>query len=138
MVDNLTHLSLLYHGFKYHRTSLLRLPTVFPARPLALLAFNRSPVKILSYWLRPHTSPSKLPILFLHGIGIGLWPYVNFLAALNHQGKDDGEVGIIAVEILPVSFRITHSALGKEEMCRQMHSILIHHGFDNFVLVAHS
>lgn len=138
MVDNATHLSLLYHDFKYHRTSLLRLPTVFPARPLTLLASNRSPVKILSYWLRRHTSPSKLPIVFLHGIGIGLWPYVNFLAALNSQGKDDGEVGIIAVEILPVSFRITHSALGREEMCRQIHTILIHHGFEKFVLVTHS
>jgi pimeloyl-ACP methyl ester carboxylesterase len=138
VVDNITHFRLLYHGFKYHRTSLVRLPTVFPARPLTVLTSHRSPVKMLSYWLRPHTSPSQRPIVFLHGIGIGLWPYVRFLAALNQHGRDDGQVGIMAVEILPISFRITHSALGKEEMCRQMHSILIHHGFDNFVLVAHS
>jgi hypothetical protein len=138
VVDNITHLSMLYHGFKYHRTSILRFPIVLPLRPLTLLTTKRSPVKILSYWLRPHTSRTKQPIVFLHGIGIGLWPYVNFLAALNKEGNDDGEVGIIAIEILPVSFRITHSALGKEDMCRQIEDILIHHGFESFVLVTHS
>jgi pimeloyl-ACP methyl ester carboxylesterase len=129
---------MLYHGFKYHRTSIIRFPTVFPPRPLTLFTKNRSPVKILSYWLRPHTSKTKLPIVFLHGIGIGLWPYVKFLAALNNQGNDDGEVGIIAMEILPISFRITNSALDKEEMCRQIENILLHHGFESFVLVTHS
>ncbi len=137
-VDNITHLSMLYHGFKYHRTSIIRFPTVFPLRPLTLLTTKRSPVKMLSYWLRPHTSKTKLPIVFLHGIGIGLWPYVNFLAALNNQGNDDGDVGIIAIEILPISFRITHSALGKEEMCRQIENMLLHYGFESFVLVTHS
>jgi hypothetical protein len=137
-VDSITHLYMLYHGFKYHRTSIIRFPIVFPPRPLTLITTKRSPVKTLSYWLRPHTSKTKLPIVFLHGIGIGLWPYVNFLAALNHQGNDDGEVGIIAIEILPISFRITHSALGKEEMCRQIENILLHHGFESFVLVTHS
>jgi triacylglycerol esterase/lipase EstA (alpha/beta hydrolase family) len=138
IVDSITHLSMLYHGFKYHRTSIIRFPTVFPLRPLTLITTKRSPAKILSYWLRPHTSKTKLPIVFLHGIGIGLWPYVNFLAALNNQGNDDGEVGIIAIEILPVSFRITYSALGKEEMCRQIENILLHHRFESFVLVTHS
>jgi hypothetical protein len=138
VVDNITHLSMLYRGFRYHRTSIIRFLTVFPLRPLTLITTKRSPVRVLSYWLRPHTSKTKLPIVFLHGIGIGLWTYVNFLAALNNQGNDDGEVGIIAIEILPVSFRITHSALDKEEMCRQIENILIHHGFESFVLVTHS
>jgi pimeloyl-ACP methyl ester carboxylesterase len=129
---------MFYHNFKYFRTSVLRLPMVFPPRPLTIYTSNRSPVRVLSYWLRPHSSTSKLPIVFLHGIGIGLWPYINFLAALNNQGINDGDVGIIAIEILPVSFRITHAALGKEEMCRQIENILLHHGFERFVLVTHS
>lgn len=138
VVDNMTHFSMLCHGFKYHRTSIIRFPLILPPRPLTLCAVNRSPVKALSYWLRPHTSTTKLPIVFLHGIGIGLWPYVNFLAALNKQGSDGGEIGIIAIEILPISFRITQQALGREEMCRQIENILFHHGFESFVLVAHS
>jgi hypothetical protein len=138
IVDGITHLSMVYHGFKYHRTAVIRSPLVFPPRPLALCTLNRSPAKVLSYWLRPHTSKSTLPVVFLHGIGIGLWPYVNFLAALNKQSDEDGEVGIIAIEILPISFRITQQALGKEEMCRQIENILLHHGFGSFVLVTHS
>ena len=93
------------------------------------------------YWHRPHTSKSRLPILFIHGIGIGLYPYVNFLAQLNHkmEGNDaEGDVGIIAIEIMPVSFRITHAALEKDEMCREILSVLKKHGWEKVVLVSHS
>ena len=140
MVDGLTHISMLYHKFQYHRTSIARFPFVFPFRPLTLLTSHRSPVRSLSYWHRPHTSRTKLPIVFIHGIGIGLWPYVNFLASLNHDADEgsDGDVGVIAIEILPVSFRIMGAALSREDMCRHIQTILLHHGFEKFVLVAHS
>ncbi|PVH71198.1 hypothetical protein DL98DRAFT_553763 [Cadophora sp. DSE1049] len=62
------------------------------------------------YLHRPHTSKTKLPILFIHSIGIRLYPYVNFLAELNvgnETDKLDGQLGIIAVKIMPISFRIT-------------------------------
>ncbi|KAI9709863.1 MAG: hypothetical protein M1812_007571 [Candelaria pacifica] len=83
----------------------------------------------------------KLPILFVHGIGIGLYPYVNFLSELNEKGvKDclDDDVGIIALEIMPISFRITHAAVEKDEMCQEIRQILAKHGWDRFVLVSHS
>ncbi len=114
-------------------------PTTFPFRPQTVLTAHHSPVKRLSYWHRPHKSATKLPIVFLHGIGIGLLPYVPFLGALNGaNGSEDGDVGIIAVEILPISFRMTHRGLGKGEMCRQLQMILRRHGFEKFVLVSHS
>ncbi|KAF5621973.1 ribose-phosphate pyrophosphokinase [Fusarium sp. NRRL 52700] len=50
----------------------------------------------------------------------------------------DGDVGIIAVEILSVSSRITGSAMLKEEMCEEIHRILSSHGWGNCVLVSHS
>ncbi|KAF5974756.1 hypothetical protein FBULB1_7627 [Fusarium bulbicola] len=50
----------------------------------------------------------------------------------------DGDVGIIAIEILSVSSRITGSALLKEEMCEEIHRILSSHGWENCVLVSHS
>ncbi|KAG9499675.1 hypothetical protein J7337_008134 [Fusarium musae] len=81
------------------------------------LTWYMSPAKRLTYWHRPHTSKTRLPILFIHGIGVGLYPYVNFLAELNAAGSADGDVGIIAVEILSVSSRITGPAMLKEEMC---------------------
>jgi hypothetical protein len=79
--------------------------------------------------------------LFIHGIGVGLYPYIPFLADLNAtNGEDlsDGQVGIIAIEILPISSRITAEALLKDEMCEEVHCILKAHGWERFVLVSHS
>jgi len=108
-------------------------------RPLTLFA-HRSPVNTISYWYRPHKSRTRTPVLFLHGIGIGLYPYVSFLAELNKfaRHEKDSDIGVIALEILPVSFRITHPVLVKEEMCRQIHAILLRHDFEKVVLVSHS
>lgn len=98
----------------------------------------------LTYWHRPHTAKDRLPVVFIHGIGIGLYPYVNFLDDLikhvddGHEDNEQGQIGIIALEIMPVSFRVTHAALSKEEMCKEINTILQHHGFDKFVLVGHS
>jgi hypothetical protein len=52
----------------------------FPVRPHALLvqSAQRSPSKDFSYWYRPHTAEGKVPVVFLHGLGI-LHPYVEFL-----------------------------------------------------------
>lgn len=66
---------------------------------------------------------------------------MNFLAELNVRDETDGldgELGIIAVEIMPVSFRITGEALRKDKMCQEIHCILKAHGWEKFVLVSHS
>ena len=115
---------------------------MFPPRPLSLLlskAPSPSYIPPLSYFHRPHTSTTRLPILFLHGIGIGLYPYVPFLSALTApHPADAGLPGIIALEILPVSFRIASPVPSKEEMCLAIHTILQHHGYSHVVLVTHS
>ena len=139
----MTFCRLQYYGFHFHRTALSRFFTLFPLRPVTFLSRHHSPVKHTTYWHRPHTSRTKLPIVFIHGIGIGLYPYVDFLRDLNsasgvENGGVDDQVGIIAIEIMPVSFRITHQALGKEEVCDEIQAITKHHGFEKYVLVAHS
>jgi pimeloyl-ACP methyl ester carboxylesterase len=136
-VDNLTYFWLLFHGFHFYRMSLFYTFTVFPPRLQTLVGTSLSPAPDLSYWYRPHTSRNKLPVLFLHGIGIGLYPYSKFLVELN-QKDVDGEVGLIAVEIMPISFRITGEAMTRSDLCKQILAILEHHGFDEFVLVSHS
>lgn len=143
MVDTIASVSLIYHSFEFHRTSLLRFLNVFPFRPLTIFAASSSPVNRLTYWHRPHTSKTKLPILFIHGIGVGLYPYVNFLADINaNSGPDsdasDGEVGIIAIEIMSVSSRITAEAMSKDEMCDEVCRVIKAHGWEKFVLVSHS
>jgi len=133
---------LFCHGFNYHRTRLRRFFSVFPLRPHNAIAPRESPSDILTYWHRPHNSKTRLPILFIHGIGIGLYPYVDLLREISKDLKgtdsDDESVGIIAIEIMPISFRLTGQALLKQEMCAEIDKILKLHGWDKFVLISHS
>lgn len=142
VVDCSTSVRLFYHGFDYYRTRLRRFFSVFPLRPHNAIAPRKSPSDILTYWHRPHNSKTRLPILFIHGIGIGLYPYVDLLAEINKELKgtdgDDESVGIIAIEIMPISFRLTGQALLKQEMCAEIDKILKLHGWDKFVLISHS
>lgn len=141
MVDSITCIYLLCHSFRFHRLALRRYLTVFPFRPFTLLTTQKTPAKTLSYWHRQHNSKQHLPVLFIHGIGIGLYPYVNFLSRINSKDdKDNGDdqVGIIAIEIMPISFRITHTALDRKQMCDEILSILLKHGWEKVILVSHS
>jgi pimeloyl-ACP methyl ester carboxylesterase len=128
-------------GFQHHRLKLSRSLSSFPFRILAPLYRNLSPAKNLSYWFRPHTSKTRLPVLFIHGIGIGLQTYAEFLGHLTEEDAErakDDQVGIIALEIMPICFRITHMPLPRDEMVAQILRILQNHDWDRFVLVAHS
>ncbi|KAH8652818.1 hypothetical protein BGZ61DRAFT_468571 [Ilyonectria robusta] len=138
VVDTIASAYMHYHSFDFYRTSFL---AIFPLRPFTLLSAYRSPAKTLTYWYRPHMSTTKLPILFIHGIGIGLYPYINFLgdlSAADAKDPSDGQVGIIAIEIMPISSRITAEALLKDEMCEEINRILKAHGWSRIVLVSHS
>jgi triacylglycerol esterase/lipase EstA (alpha/beta hydrolase family) len=139
VVDILTHAYMRLHHFQHYRASMAHFLDVFPLRPQVLLSTHRSPVENLTYWYRPHTSRTELPILFLHGIGVGLYPYMEFLKELN-QGRrpEDGVIGVLAVEIVPISSRITSPLPRKQEMCQQLQAILQHHGFERYILVSHS
>lgn len=118
-------------GFKHYTTG--GVLNVFPPRPFTLLS-DSSPAP-LPYWYRPHRSRTKSPILFLHGIGIGLLPYLPFIRELI---EGDPDLGIIIIEILPICNRITRPPLGREATCFAISQILAAHNFDRFVLVGHS
>ena len=138
MVDITTHAYMRLSKFEFYRPSIAQFGRILPPRPHALVDSLRSPAKDLTYWYHPHTSDKDLPILFLHGIGIGLWPYMQFLRELNQGRPDDRKIGILAVEILPISSRITPPLLQKEDMCQQLRDVLRYHGFQKFVLASHS
>lgn len=133
---------MLYNGFHFYRTAAENFFTVFPLRPLALFSPHKSPVNRLTYWHREHKSKTRLPVLFIHGIGVGLYPYTNFFRDLNKptgtRGDGDTDFGIIALEIMPVSTRITKPALDRDVLVAEVHKILKHHGWTKFVLVTHS
>ncbi|KAM0714777.1 hypothetical protein Q7P37_009241 [Cladosporium fusiforme] len=126
IVDFLAYMRLEMLGFHFHRLSYTSFFTLFPFR-----------------LYQPHTSTTRLPILFIHSIGIGLYPYIDFLFDINsatsdNAENDDGHIGVLAVEIMPISFRITHSMLDKDELCMELCQIVAKNSYDRFVLVSHS
>lgn len=138
LVDMVTHLRMLWTGFQFYAASShASLAHVFPPRPLACLEHLRrqSPSSEISYWFRPALDKSRSthPIVFLHGIGIGLYPYVPFLASMPATNS------ILALEILPISMRLAKAdMLARPEFLRHFKKILHDHGIDQFVLVSHS
>lgn len=139
IVDQATHTVLKLYGFHYYRrprTSTLR---IFPPRPQEVISRHASPVPQLSYWHREHTATNALPVVFFHGIGIGLWPYMRFLAEIHKRSaKGDGQIGVIAVEILPISFRLYSQMPTRSEFLEQITTILDHHHWKDVTLVSHS
>ncbi|KAH7120191.1 hypothetical protein B0J13DRAFT_649674 [Dactylonectria estremocensis] len=120
IVNTIASAYMYYHSFDFYRTSFL---AIFPLRPLTLFSAYCCPAKTLTYWYRPHQSTTKLPILFIHGIGIGLYPYINFLGELTAADAKDP---------------ITAAALLKDEICEEINRILTAHGWSRIVLVSHS
>ncbi|KAK4159445.1 hypothetical protein QBC43DRAFT_327275 [Cladorrhinum sp. PSN259] len=137
LTDAITHLHLQYLGnFTYHAPS--NSPqSSFPPRLSHLPWVGQKPssAKSASYYLRPHPpGSSNLPVVFLHGIGIGLWPYRSFLSSLAPTS------GVLALELLPISSRLTSPLLSKPQFQSELTHIISTLGWDKtgFVLVTHS
>jgi pimeloyl-ACP methyl ester carboxylesterase len=137
VVDLGTHFQLSRRGFRYYAQPRPHSHSVIPFRLQSLFTEKRS-VSQLSYWYRPHTAKDKLPLVFLHGIGIGLWPYTRCLSNLNDAFAEDDQIGIIALEYLPVSARLTNAPLSQTIFLSQMTLILAAHGWDQFAVFGHS
>ncbi|KAH0827380.1 hypothetical protein J3R83DRAFT_4033 [Lanmaoa asiatica] len=132
IMDFVTSVRLYSLGFRHYSDK--RLLGSFPPRPLTL--FSRSSnIEGLSYWYRPHRSLMESPVLFLHGIGIGLYPYSGFLADLAAQYPD---VGIIVPEFLSISSRITSPPLSRSATVTAIRQILDTHSLGHVVIAAHS
>lgn len=143
MIDITTHFFLLTKGYQFHRSSLSRSLHTFPPRPQVFLTKYKSPSAKLTYWFRPNTSTTKRPIVLLHGIGVGLGPYFKLLGQLAQNSKregetDDGVPAIIAIEILPISSRMTSHVLSGQEFCLEMEKVLAFYGIEDFTLASHS
>jgi hypothetical protein len=72
---------------------------------------------------------------------VGLYPYTDFLRDINKSEALDeniATVGIIAVEVMAVSSRITYQAFDKDVLVHEIRQILKYHGWTRCVLVGHS
>lgn len=82
-----------------------------------------------------------------------MYTYIDFLAQLNRpytkasndrfaesstEEKVDGDIGVIAIELMPISFRITKAMPNSGQIVNEIYQILKHHGWQKVVLVSHS
>ncbi|KAH9941213.1 uncharacterized protein BXZ73DRAFT_88379 [Epithele typhae] len=132
LVDNYTGAVLTFSGLRHYNPR--KWTTYFPLRSFTLFS-KRSAHPDMVYWYRPHRSATKDPILFIHGIGIGLWPYIPFLRDLL---ASDPDVGIIAIETLAISSRISPPPLTHTEVLSAIRSVLDAHDFKRVVVAGHS
>ncbi|KAI0198564.1 hypothetical protein F4808DRAFT_256584 [Astrocystis sublimbata] len=136
-VDLTTHIILSRSGFRYYAQPWPHSFSVVPPRLQSLFTKKQS-VSRLAYWYRPHTAKNKLPLVFLHGIGIGLWPYTPYFSYINRDCGEDEQIGIIAIEYLPISMRFTDVPLSQADFLAQITCIVDAHGWGQFAVVAHS
>jgi pimeloyl-ACP methyl ester carboxylesterase len=129
-------------GYQYFGTATNR--TIFPPRIGTFIQSRPTVAKKVSYWItRPHTSKTRLPIVYFHGIGIGLITYAQWIQrldeALNRGHGPDDQVGIVMMELPYISSRLSyHSIPRREVLLREFTTILDHHQISKFVLAGHS
>ena len=64
---------LTFLGFKHYSPRKWKWSQSFPPRPILFLLSRSAPEGVVvPYWYRPHRSTTKLPLVFLHGIGVRL------------------------------------------------------------------
>ncbi|KAK5164395.1 uncharacterized protein LTR77_010091 [Saxophila tyrrhenica] len=137
LVESGCALQLRYNGFRFYTSSAVRTRLTFPLG-LHSLSRDTSASSRIGYWYREHTSKSKKPVLFVHGIGIGFYTYCTFLTELNSTHSDDGAIGIIAIELTSISSRICAAGPSAAEVKDEIGKILDRHGWDEVVLAGHS
>ncbi|CAE7100927.1 unnamed protein product [Rhizoctonia solani] len=121
--------TLLYFGFTHYASPV----PIFPPRPHTLFS-STSPSPQLSYWYKPGDT-KQTPLVFLHGIGIGLFPYLPLLISYS---KSHPNTPIIVPELLSISSRITRPPLSGPEFLSSLKSIFHKHHIERYNLAAHS
>ena len=123
------------YGFTHYRLPRRRLFSYLPHPFLSVFTKQRSLSDHVSYWYRPHLSNDHIPVLFIHGIGIGLHTYLGFS---NQYVQNMPNVGIISMEIPAISSRISQPILHGSAMAQEVLQIVKSHGWDRFILATHS
>ncbi|KAJ3846575.1 hypothetical protein EV368DRAFT_88799 [Lentinula lateritia] len=134
VVDLITSTKLHLMGFRHYSNP----SRIFPPRLFHIFTTpSPSATTHFSYWYRPHKSLTRDPIVFIHGIGIGLHPYLPFLQDLISTTPDQG---LLLIELLPVSMHISSPQLipPRPAMLHALHTTLHSLGISRAVLASHS
>lgn len=140
LIDHSAKLILQFYGFRRYgreRRTLLHLTSsTLTAKDLEtehLYHQDQDTTKV-TYWYRPGVGTSN-PIIFAHGIGNGITPYLNFLRKLCSL-KD--KPSIFIVELPHVSMRMHFMAPTIPDTIREMETALVERGYKQAIWVGHS
>jgi hypothetical protein len=102
------------------------------------VGFERLNVKKLSYWIKKHNyitgEKVKPPLVFIHGIGIGLITYLPFILKMSKLKRT-----IILIELPHVSMKINFDGIPTmNELTNNIDNILKIHSYNKAFFVAHS
>ncbi len=78
-------------------------------------------------------SAGRTPILFVHGVGLGVLPYLNFLLRLSSLDRP-----VVAVEVRHLSMRVCLDVPEEDEVVAGIAAALARHGVRRAHVVAHS
>ena len=107
------------------------------------LGFVRQQHKTLSYQYRPGFLLEKEPLVFIHGLGVGVIPYEGFLRRLLAKTEDENSPlfgrSMLCVELHAVSQRIAPPELHRDDFVDDMKEIMKTLGFNNGgIIMGHS
>jgi len=125
----------------HHKPLLFYLSTRFILGSLGSMnlvdsGFSRRNAGALNYWVRiPESEEGKarLPIVFVHGVGVGLVTYMSFVRKLV-----DNDCPILCVELPFVSMEIDSRVPSIDQQVASVRSMLDQWGFDSATFVGHS
>ncbi len=132
-LDLLVHIKLRQLGFFHHKAATSHHRPIFPP---SLSHFSSDSGSNLSYWYKPPRTHSPiLPIVFSHGIGVGLHSYLPLLSTLATLNPD---VPIYCIENHHVSMRIVAEVPRKDDVCCGVLTMLQQYNHKKAVFVGHS
>ncbi|TPX76403.1 hypothetical protein CcCBS67573_g02334 [Chytriomyces confervae] len=101
---------------------------------------DSSKTRCLNYWVfkpkKADASMDRLPIVFFHGIGCGLFPYLHFIFALLHQAKFSRPMFV--VELPHVAMRLVDHVPSMEQTISEVETMLDVHGYAKAHIIGHS
>ncbi|KAI9343589.1 hypothetical protein BDR26DRAFT_240972 [Obelidium mucronatum] len=109
---------------------------------LTCFGFDKLAIGEITYWVR--NSPNKtsvlknthhVPIVFIHGLGVGLLQYIHFVYCLK---SSQSSRTIFLVELPYVSMRFVEHVPSVEETVAGIEGLLEFHGFQKAHIVGHS
>ncbi|EFJ53114.1 hypothetical protein VOLCADRAFT_115694 [Volvox carteri f. nagariensis] len=132
----LKHVMLLAAGFRAHMyQGMLYYTYGLPATAAAAAVQQQghSLIRSETPTVRTAASDVKAPILFLHGVGLGLLPYLNFLLRLSSLERP-----VVAVEVRHLSMRVCVNVPEEDEVVACIAGALARHSVKQVHVVAHS